>query len=66
MQKVTCVKCSTEFDLYKFGAPGDPTRDICWACKPPVYARSARKLAICSSWAELDALEDRCIREIDV
>ncbi len=56
-----CVKCGKEFDLFKFGAPGDPTRDICWSCEPPVYAPATKRMSF--SWDELDALEDRCVRD---
>lgn len=57
-----CRKCGKDFDLYKFGAPGDPTRDICWSCYPPTYA-PATKRNLSSSWDELDAMEYRCIKD---
>lgn len=59
----TCVKCGKKFDLFKFGAPGDPARDICWICKPPVYAPATKRETV--SWDELYALEDRCVRDCE-
>lgn len=64
MKNVKCRKCGNEFDLYKFGAPL-VERDICWGCKPPTYAPARKMYSTCYSWAELDALEDRCLREED-
>ena len=62
MKNVKFRKCGTYFDLYKFGAPGDPTRNICWSCYPPTYA-PATKRNLSGSWSELDALEDRCVND---
>lgn len=55
-----CPKCGKEFDLLQFGYPGNPHRQICWSCEPPIYAKP-RPMEPSYSWAELDALEDRCL-----
>lgn len=56
-----CEKCGKEFDLYKFGAPGNPHRSWCWECEPPYYAKSTKRNLV--SYDELNALEDRCVRD---
>lgn len=63
MKTKKCRKCGNEFNLYRFGAPGDPTRDICWNCKPPYYAPATKRST--TGWDELDALEDRCVRDLE-
>lgn len=58
-----CSKCGKEFDLMKYGYPGNPYRKVCWECEPPTYAKSTRREIV--SWDELDAMEDRCLRETE-
>lgn len=60
----TCSKCGREFDLMKYGYPGNPYRKICWECEPPTYAKATGRKVI--SYDELDAMEDRCLRDAEV
>lgn len=59
-----CIKCGKEFDLMKYGYPGNPYRRVCWECEPPTYAKSTGRKVI--SYDELDAMEDRCLRDVEV
>lgn len=61
--KRTCPKCGKEFDLLQYGYPGNPYRTICWSCEP-IYYGSPSKAVVQCSWDELDAMEDRCLRDI--
>lgn len=60
-----CARCGNEFDLLKYGFPGNPFRKVCWTCEYPVYA-IAREKGYKISDEELDYLESRCLREEEV
>ncbi len=55
-----CALCKREFDLMKYGFPGNPNRNICWDCEPPHYAEPT-KARLEVSYSELDYAEGRCL-----
>lgn len=61
-----CSKCEKEFDLMKYGYPGNPYRRVCWECEPPTYAKATGRYAKVISEDELDAMENRCLRDEEV
>jgi len=56
-----CTNCKREFDMLRYGYPGNIFRTVCYECEPPRYAMSTRRKSI--TWDELDALEDRCLAD---
>lgn len=58
-----CTRCKREFDLMKYGFPGNPNRNVCWDCEPPHYAAPtpARMVVDDSYYDALDYAEGRCL-----
>lgn len=58
-----CYRCGKEFDLFRYGAPGNPNRKICWDCESPHFAKPTPVKGYVS-FEELDNLEDKCLDDI--